>query len=153
MTLKEFLEAASALNERASALISGAATGAQLEAARNQLLGRKSGELGAIMKALPELPVEERKAAGAAVNTAKFSIEEALAELKKAHADKNIPAIDSGITKLQGVVQGMYEAMKGAEGTGDGAQQNANPGAAQNDGKDTNVTDVDYEEVKEEDKK
>lgn len=83
----------------------------------------------------------------------KAPIEEALAELKKAHADKNIPAIDSGITKLQGVVQGMYEAMKGAEGTGDGAQQNANPGAAQNDGQDTNVTDVDYEEVKEEDKK
>ena len=81
----------------------------------------------------------------------KAPIEEALAELKKAHADKNIPAIDSGIAKLQTVVQGMYEAMQNA-GAAEGAQQ-GNPEAAKHDGQDANVTDVDYEEVKEEDKK
>ncbi len=82
----------------------------------------------------------------------KAPIEEALAELKKAHADKDIPAIDSGLAKLQTVVQGMYEAMKGAEGANanptDGT--NANP---QGDAKDSEVQDVDFEEVKEEEKK
>ncbi len=80
----------------------------------------------------------------------KAPIEEALAELKTAHADKNIPAIDAGLAKLQTVVQGMYEAMKGAEGA-PGAE-NANPNPEQN-GKDSEVQDVDFEEVKEEEKK
>ncbi|MEO5643319.1 MAG: molecular chaperone DnaK [Bacteroidia bacterium] len=82
----------------------------------------------------------------------KVPIEEALAELKTAHADKNIPAIDSGLAKLQTLVQGMYEAMKGAEGANanptDGT--NANP---QGDAKDSEVQDVDFEEVKEDEKK
>jgi molecular chaperone DnaK len=82
----------------------------------------------------------------------KAPIEEALTELKKAHAEKDIPAIDSGLAKLQTVVQGMYEAMKGAEGANanpaDGA--NANP---QGDAKDSEVQDVDFEEVKEDEKK
>ncbi len=80
----------------------------------------------------------------------KAPIEEALAELKTAHADKNIPAIDAGLAKLQNVVQGMYEAMKGAEGANptDGT---ANPNAE--NAKDSEVTDVDFEEVKEEEKK
>ncbi|CAN5918236.1 molecular chaperone DnaK [soil metagenome] len=82
----------------------------------------------------------------------KAPIEEALAELKTAHADKNIPAIDSGLAKLQTLVQGMYEAMKGAEGANanptDGT--NANP---QGDAKDSEVQDVDFEEVKEDEKK
>src|ERR1700759_281244 len=71
----------------------------------------------------------------------KAPIEEALAELKKAHAEKNIPAIDSGLAKLQTVVQGMYEAMQGAGGANpaDGTS-NANPNPEQ---KDSEVTDVD----------
>lgn len=76
----------------------------------------------------------------------KAPIEEALAELKKAHADKNIPAIDSGLAKLQTVVQGMYEAMKGAETANSADGANANP---QGDAKDSEVQDVDFEEVKE----
>jgi molecular chaperone DnaK len=83
----------------------------------------------------------------------KAPIEEALTELKKAHADKNIPAIDAGIAKLQTVVQGMYEAMKGAEGANaNPTDSTANPNP-QNDGKDSEVTDVDFEEVKEDEKK
>jgi molecular chaperone DnaK len=82
----------------------------------------------------------------------KAPIEEALAELKKAHADKNIPAIDAGLAKLNSVVQGMYEAMKGAETSNanptDGAQnQNGNGNAGDN------VQDVPFEEVKEDEKK
>ena len=80
----------------------------------------------------------------------KAPIEEALAELKKAHADKNIPAIDSGLEKLQTVVQGMYEAMKGAEGANPSNEETPN---SEQKGKDAEVTDVDFEEVKEEEKK
>lgn len=80
----------------------------------------------------------------------KAPIEEALAELKKAHADKNIPAIESGLEKLQTVVQGMYEAMKGAEGANPSNEETPNP---EQKGKDAEVTDVDFEEVKEEEKK
>jgi phenylalanyl-tRNA synthetase alpha chain len=101
MVLKQFLEAASALSERASALISGAATAAQLESARNQLLGRKSGELGALMKELPQLAVEERKEAGAAMNRAKVSIEEALSARTSILASE-APANDRGDLTMPG---------------------------------------------------
>ncbi|MEO8194766.1 MAG: phenylalanine--tRNA ligase subunit alpha [Gemmatimonadales bacterium] len=74
------VQAADALDARASALIAAAVTAADLEVARNQLLGRKSGELSALMKQLPGLAAEERKAAGAAVNRVKAAIEQALAE-------------------------------------------------------------------------
>jgi molecular chaperone DnaK len=79
-------------------------------------------------------------------------IESAFAELKTAHSSRNISGIDSALTKLntawQAASQDMYNATQGA-----GA--NAGP---QNDGEakasnDSEVTDVDFEEVKEEDKK
>ena len=79
MMLEQFIQAAEALEARASAIISDAATASDLEAARNQLLGRKNGELSALMKQLPRLAPEDRKSAGAAVNRAKSAIEEALA--------------------------------------------------------------------------
>jgi len=78
VNLEEFVLAAEALDAKASALISGATMPAELEAARNQLLGRKSGELSALMKALPSLPPEDRRAAGAAVNRVKDSIDQSL---------------------------------------------------------------------------
>jgi phenylalanyl-tRNA synthetase alpha chain len=76
--LDQFLQAAEALGARASALISEAATAADLESARNRLLGRKNGELVALMKDLPRLAPDERKTAGAAVNRIKTAIEETL---------------------------------------------------------------------------
>ncbi|MDO8502242.1 MAG: phenylalanine--tRNA ligase subunit alpha [Gemmatimonadaceae bacterium] len=79
MTLDQFVQAAEALDARAAALISGATSAAELEAARNHLLGRKSGELGVLMKELPALAPEDRKAAGAAVNRVKVTIDDALA--------------------------------------------------------------------------
>ncbi len=78
MTIEEFVQAAEALEARASALVSDAAGAADLESARNQLLGRKSGELVALMKALPSLSPDDRRAAGAAVNRVKGTIEAAL---------------------------------------------------------------------------
>lgn len=80
MTLDEFVRAVSALDTHASELVSAATTAAELEAARNTLLGRKSGELSNLMKSLPTLPAEDRREAGAAVNRVKTSIEELLVE-------------------------------------------------------------------------
>jgi phenylalanyl-tRNA synthetase alpha chain len=77
--LEQFLQAAEALGARASALISAASTAAELESARNALLGRKSGELSALMKELPKLSPDERKTAGATLNRIKTEIEQALA--------------------------------------------------------------------------
>ncbi|GAB4132102.1 MAG: molecular chaperone DnaK [Bacteroidia bacterium] len=72
----------------------------------------------------------------------KAPIEDALKELKEAHAAKNISGIDAAMSKLQGVLQGMYEAMQQQ-----GGGQAQDPGA--NSGKnDSEVTDVDFEEVK-----
>ncbi|MEP6508486.1 MAG: phenylalanine--tRNA ligase subunit alpha [Gemmatimonadales bacterium] len=79
MTLDEFVSAVSALDKQASEAIAAASNSQELEAARNSLLGRKSGELSAIMKSLPSLPPDDRREAGAAVNRLKASIEELLA--------------------------------------------------------------------------
>ncbi len=59
-------------------MISSATNAAELEAARNALLGRKNGELSGLMKSLPTLATEDRREAGAAVNRVKTSIEELL---------------------------------------------------------------------------
>jgi phenylalanyl-tRNA synthetase alpha chain len=79
MTLEEFIQASERLGASASSLIANASTTSEIEAVRNQLLGRKSGELGALMKQLPSLPQDDRREAGAAVNRVKAAIEEALA--------------------------------------------------------------------------
>jgi molecular chaperone DnaK len=75
----------------------------------------------------------------------KQPIEDALAELKKAHAARDIAGIDAGTAKLQSLVQGMYEAMQGAAGA-----QNANPdpNAGAQNGSADNVQDIPFEEVK-----
>lgn len=78
LTLDEFLRSAEALDARASELVAAATDAAALESVRNQLLGRKSGGLSTLMKALPALPADDRKVAGAAVNKAKEAIESAL---------------------------------------------------------------------------
>jgi phenylalanyl-tRNA synthetase alpha chain len=78
VTLDEFVSAVSALDKRASETIAAASNAADLEALRTSLLGRKAGELVAIMKLLPSLPPDDRRQAGAAINTVKSSIEELL---------------------------------------------------------------------------
>ncbi|MEO5579773.1 MAG: phenylalanine--tRNA ligase subunit alpha [Gemmatimonadaceae bacterium] len=80
MTLQEFVTKIEALESRGTVLITAAATPADLEIARNQLVGRKSGELGALMRTLPSLPAEERREAGAVVNRVKVALEAALVE-------------------------------------------------------------------------
>ena len=55
-----------------------ALTGDALEAERIAVLGRKQGLLTALLKKLPELPPEQRKSYGAAVNLVKRAFETAL---------------------------------------------------------------------------
>jgi molecular chaperone DnaK len=80
----------------------------------------------------------------------KQPIEDALAELKKAHEAKDIDAMNAGMEKLNTVFQAasqeMYSAQQEAQG---GGAENAE--ASSSDG-DEEVTDVDFEEVSEEQK-
>ncbi len=76
----------------------------------------------------------------------KSEIESALTELKAAHQSRNISDIESALTKInaawQAASQDMYNATQGA-----GAE--ANPGAGNaKASSDSEVTDVDFEEVK-----
>ena len=67
-----------------------ACTGApELENAKAQYLG-KSGRITLLMKALANLPVDEKKARGAQINAAKQSIEQALNERRQALADAQL---------------------------------------------------------------
>jgi len=81
-------------------------------------------------------------------------IESALAELKTAHASKNLSGIDSAMEKLnagwQAASQDMYNASQGSGNAGAENHQNANSGNTGN--ADGEVTDVDFEEVKDEKK-
>ena len=78
----------------------------------------------------------------------KTEIEASLEELKKAHAEKNLDTIKASMDKLNSVFQAasadMYNNAGGAADSGAGEQQ-----AGGNDGE---VTDVDFEEVKDEKK-
>jgi molecular chaperone DnaK len=78
----------------------------------------------------------------------KEPIESALKELKEAHQSKNIEMIDAALAKMnnawQAASQDMYNASQQANP--DPNAQSSQP--EQNPGKDDNVTDVDYEEVK-----
>jgi phenylalanyl-tRNA synthetase alpha chain len=78
VTLQEFLERIAAVEARAESLIAAADSAAALEVVRLSLVGRKSGQLSALIRELPSLAPEERRDAGAAVNRAKTSIEDAL---------------------------------------------------------------------------
>ncbi|MEI6487785.1 MAG: molecular chaperone DnaK [Bacteroidota bacterium] len=82
----------------------------------------------------------------------KSVIEGALTELKTAHASKDLTGIDAALDKLntawQAASQDMYNATQGA------ADANANPqgNAGAENKTDSEVTDVDFEEVKDEKK-
>jgi molecular chaperone DnaK len=85
----------------------------------------------------------------------KSTIEKALAELKAAHAEKSIDNIDSSLAALnnawQAASEEMYKATQETQGGGAGAPNGAGAKADANH-KDSEVTDVDFEEVKEEKK-
>jgi molecular chaperone DnaK len=84
----------------------------------------------------------------------KTPIENALAVLKKAHETKDLDAIDASMETLntvwQAASQEMYNATQEAEGGAEGAGSAGDAGQATEDGE---VTDVDFEEVSEEEVK
>ena len=88
MDLTTFLAAADALERDGLAQIADAATADALTAARNALVGRRSGRLTELMKQLGALPADARREAGAAVNRAKAALETALAEREAALAPR-----------------------------------------------------------------
>jgi molecular chaperone DnaK len=78
----------------------------------------------------------------------KAPIESALTELKEAHKNRNIPAIDEALAKMntawQAASEEMYKATQGQQ-----QQQPSDGGQQQQETKtDSEVTDVDFEEVK-----
>ena len=79
----------------------------------------------------------------------KKPIDEALTELKSAHAAKDLSVIDSAMEKLntafQAASQDMYQASN--ENGKDGADQDSNSGGDKKGKSDEEVTDVDFEEV------
>lgn len=84
----------------------------------------------------------------------KGPIEEALKKLKDAHARQDLNAIDAATTELNNVFQAasqeMYNAQQGGQAEQQNAdyQQQANANQGSTGGKDGEVTDVDFEEVK-----
>ncbi len=78
----------------------------------------------------------------------KGEIETALADLKKSHAEKNLDAIKTDMDKLNTIFQAAAQEMYSQGGNGGDAGQSQGAGSA-GDGE---VTDVDFEEVKDEKK-
>jgi phenylalanyl-tRNA synthetase alpha chain len=78
VTLQELLAACAQLRTDAPALVAAAASAAELATTRAHLVGRKQGRLADLMAQLPALPVDERRAAGQAVNEVKLAVEAAL---------------------------------------------------------------------------
>jgi phenylalanyl-tRNA synthetase alpha chain len=83
VTLDDLLADADRLEREGVDLVARADSGEALGAARTALLGRKSGRLTELMRALPALPQADRARAGAAVNQAKTHLESAIAERER----------------------------------------------------------------------
>ncbi len=84
MILRDLLHAAQSLEREGLELIARASSADELAAARTTFMGRKSGRLTELMKALPAMAPDERREAGAAVNRAKLALEAALADREAA---------------------------------------------------------------------
>ncbi len=88
----------------------------------------------------------------------KGAIESALQQLKDAHKSQDVAAIDAAIEALNNAFHAASQDMYNAANAAGGAQQGPNPGAnasgnayngnASSTGKDDNVQDADFEEVK-----
>jgi molecular chaperone DnaK len=77
----------------------------------------------------------------------KQPIEDALKELKEAHASRNIAAIDSASEKLNNAFQAVSADMY-SQGQQQNTSEQTNQNNSTSDNQDGNVTDTDFEEVK-----
>ena len=78
----------------------------------------------------------------------KAEIQAALDKLKEAHKAQDIDAIDAATAELNKVFQAASQDMYNQSNAQPGAEQEAQGAPQENAGKDDNVTDVDFEEVK-----
>ena len=82
----------------------------------------------------------------------KKTIEDAIAELKEAHKTQNLEAIDAATEKVNtawaAASEHIYKDQQGADGAPQDPTQNGDADQGGNDGSDEEVTDVEYEEVK-----
>lgn len=89
--MRDLLSALAALRERLAEIPQ--ADARRLPELKTELLGRKAGALTEILKVLPTLDAEQRKAVGGAANALKRDIEQAIADREKALArDARAPA-------------------------------------------------------------
>ena len=72
------------IKESALSAIAKAGDASALAEIENKILGRKAGELTELMKALKELPSEEKKTIGALANEAKLALEKSINEKRAA---------------------------------------------------------------------
>jgi molecular chaperone DnaK len=77
----------------------------------------------------------------------KTAIETALADLRKAHTEKNVDAVQQALASLNAAWQAASQEMYQAAGAADAAQGNANGADGNASAGNDDVTDVDYEEV------
>lgn len=78
----------------------------------------------------------------------KTAIENALSMLKTAHQSQDLGGIDTGLEALNAAWQNASQEMYNATNNEGGAQPENNAGAGAQQNADSDVTDVDYEEVK-----
>ncbi len=82
----------------------------------------------------------------------KATIQKALEELKEAHKNKNLEAIDAAMNNLnqawQAASADMYKETQGEQPQGEQAQEQGEQKSKKDDDNNGDVTDVDYEEVK-----
>ena len=90
MTLLDFQQACAALRDDAPARIAAAGSLDAWHELRNALVGRKSGRLSELMALLPQLDKEDRREAGAAVNTLKQALEGSL-DARKTELESSAP--------------------------------------------------------------
>ncbi len=86
------LSALERLRAEFAARLAGAATDRDLKTLDDEFLSRKSGSVTALLKALPTLPAEDRRAFGSQVNALKTEVEAALAGRAAALAAARPPA-------------------------------------------------------------
>ncbi len=94
MSLKEFLAAAEEIEREGVATIDAATSIDSIDAARNELLSRRSGRLTELMRQLPSIPEAERRHAGAAINRVKETLGAALDARRQVVATR-VPAAPS----------------------------------------------------------
>jgi phenylalanyl-tRNA synthetase alpha chain len=97
-TLADLVSRADAIARDGAALIQSAATRDALDAARVTLLGRKQGHVTSLMALLTVLPAEDRRAAGAAVNATKQTLDMLLTSAEAALGPVGDPSRPDDLT-------------------------------------------------------